>query len=159
MRNIQLGKFDVLITMFNAIGHLTKHNFVEAIHNIYNNLKADGIYVFDIFNLNAMSEAVVSELSMLVEKQLSNTKVHLSQFSTLDRDSGLLTSYNNYSTQIANNAPKDFQSRFVLQIYSKDDLVDMLYANGFKVIEQYGIYGEEFIGNQTLNILMVAQKK
>ena len=54
MRTLQAGKFDSVITIFNAIGHLTKYDFEKAIRNICKNLKPGGIYVFDIFNLEAM---------------------------------------------------------------------------------------------------------
>lgn len=52
MRNISVGKFDAAITIFNAIGHLTKSGFEKAMRNIHRNLHDGGIYVFDIFNLN-----------------------------------------------------------------------------------------------------------
>jgi 2-polyprenyl-3-methyl-5-hydroxy-6-metoxy-1,4-benzoquinol methylase len=51
MRNIRVGKFDAAITIFNAIGHLTKAGFEKTMRNIYQNLNAGGIYVFDIINL------------------------------------------------------------------------------------------------------------
>lgn len=60
MRIINVGKFDAAITMFNAVGHLTKSGFEKAIININKNLKDGGIYVFDIFNLEALSDEVVS---------------------------------------------------------------------------------------------------
>jgi SAM-dependent methyltransferase len=48
--------FDAVITIFNAVGHLTKSGFEKAIRNIHRNLNAGGIYVFDILNLEAMTD-------------------------------------------------------------------------------------------------------
>ena len=48
----QVGQFDAVITIFNAVGHLTKQDFKKAIQNIYTNLNDRGLYVFDIYNLN-----------------------------------------------------------------------------------------------------------
>ena len=50
MRATQLGEFDAAITIFNAVGHLTKDDFEKAMRNIHSNLKPDGLYIFDIFN-------------------------------------------------------------------------------------------------------------
>ena len=47
MRAIKVGSFDAAITMFNAVGHLTKFGSEKAMKNISKNLKAGGIYVFE----------------------------------------------------------------------------------------------------------------
>lgn len=75
MRYIKVGKFDTAITMFNAIGQLTKDEFEEALRNIYSNLKDDGIYVFDIFNLEAITDEVVSTFVMDIILQKNGFQV------------------------------------------------------------------------------------
>ena len=52
MRTLKVGEFDAVITIFNAIGHLTKHDFEQAIRNVHHNLKDGGLYIFDIFKPN-----------------------------------------------------------------------------------------------------------
>ena len=42
MRKLQAGEFDAVITIDNAIGHLTKKDFEIAIRNIHNNLNDNG---------------------------------------------------------------------------------------------------------------------
>lgn len=158
MRNIKLGQFDAVITMFNAIGHLTKDNFSVALENIHHNLTQGGIYIFDIFNLEAMSDQEVKNLSMLTESEHLESNIHLSQFSCLDRKSGLLTSYNNYSIQTNLAKPENFQSHFTLQIYKSSELKYMLNKNGFEVTNFYDLYGNEFKKDKSLNILCVARK-
>ena len=52
-----VGHFDAVISIFNAIGHLTNPNFEKALNNIYHNLNDHGLYIFDIFiNLIQPSE-------------------------------------------------------------------------------------------------------
>jgi len=52
VRTVRIGNFDAALTIFNAIGHLTKAGFEKAMRNIHKNLNANGIYLFDIFNLD-----------------------------------------------------------------------------------------------------------
>ena len=59
MRNLQLGKLNAVITIDNAVGHLVKADFDIAIRNIYKNLKKVGLYIFDILNLDAMTDEVI----------------------------------------------------------------------------------------------------
>lgn len=45
MRTSQLGQFDAVLTIFNAICHLTVADFEQAVHNIAANLKPNGLYI------------------------------------------------------------------------------------------------------------------
>lgn len=51
-RTVHAGEFDAAITIFNAIGHLTREDFKLTIQNINRNLNLGGLYIFDIFNLD-----------------------------------------------------------------------------------------------------------
>ena len=53
MRTAHKGQFDAVISIFSAIGHLTITDFEIALKNISANLKSHGLYIFDIFNLEA----------------------------------------------------------------------------------------------------------
>ncbi len=70
MRNVKAGKFDAVITIFNAIGHLTKADFETALQNIHTNLKDDGVYIFDIFNLQALTDKITMILRMILRALL-----------------------------------------------------------------------------------------
>ena len=60
MRTINVGKFDAAMTIFNAIGHLTKAGFEKAMRNIHRNLNGGGIYVFDILNLSYVQDCIIT---------------------------------------------------------------------------------------------------
>jgi ubiquinone/menaquinone biosynthesis C-methylase UbiE len=159
VRNLKVGKFDAVITMFNAIGHLNRSDFAKAIRNIRRNLKTGGIYIFDIFNLAAMTDKTVAELAYLTNKKVNGIQVLQSQCSTIDREKGLLTSYDSYMIQNNAEIPKILHNKFTLQIYNAQELQDILSKNGFETLGQYDIYGEKFIPSKTINILTVAQKR
>ncbi len=158
MRTIKVGSFDAAITMFNAVGHLTKSGFEKAMQNVRNNLKDGGIYVFDIFNLEAMTDKVVSDFSMHLHRKVGDTQIHNVQCSTIDRKNGFLTSYDNYTIQKNADKPIRINNKFSLQIYSAEELREMLARNGFKTLDQYGIDGSKFSEKKATSILTVAQK-
>ena len=158
MRNIRVGRFDAAITMFNAVGHLSKSGFEKAMKNIHRNLNDDGIYVFDIFNLEAMTDKAVSDFSMHLHRVVGDTQIHNVQCSTIDRKNGFLTSYDNYTLQKNADKPIRINNEFSLQIYSAKELREMLARNGFKILEQYGIDGAKFSAKKSISILTVAQK-
>lgn len=158
MRHIQVGQFDAAITMFNAIGHLTKDEFAEALQNIHSNLQSDGIYVFDIFNLEAMTDEVISTFVMDINKLIDGVRIHNTQYSEIDLAKSLLTSYDTYTIYKDATSPEIKKNTFSLQIYSAAELESILYQNGFRVIEQSDIAGNDFIPKESLNILIVAKK-
>lgn len=158
MRTLKVGEFDAVITIFNAIGHLTKTDFGQALQNIHSNLKDGGIYVFDIFNLQAMTDQAVKDLAMDITKTVDDTEIHNIQHSTIDRENGLLTSHDQYTITKKGSDPKKLTNSFTLQIYTAAELREMLARNGFETLSQTGMNGEMFIENETLNILTVAKK-
>ncbi len=158
MRSLEVGQFDAVITIFNAIGHLTKPDFEKAIRNIRNNLKDGGLYIFDIFNLNYLLEGNnITRLTIDWQKITDNTKIRDIQYSTID-DNGILASYTIHSEQQGSERPTISQSEQTLQIYSSQQLKDMLDRNSLQVLEQCDIDGSEFNKTSTKRILTVARK-
>lgn len=141
MRNLQVGQFDAVITIDNAIGHLVKNDFNIAISNIYKNLKSGGIYVFDILNLDAMTDEVIEADSKKMTSEsitLDGTVIHNVRHSTIDRDSGIITA-DEMITIEKNGVQKQIKNKCSLQIYTMNGLNDILSKNNFKVIEQHKI--------------------
>ena len=159
MRTLKVGDFDAVITIFNAIGHLTKFGFEKALKNIYRNLKEGGIYVFDILNLEAMTDSAVADLAYYVHKKVNDTQIHTTQCSTIDREKGILTSYDSYVIQKNADKPETFKHKFALQLYTSEELSEVLGRNGFEVVEQKGMDGEAFIEEETRSILTVGKKR
>lgn len=157
MRFLKVGAFAAVITMFNAIGHLSKQDFAIALQNIAKNLVKDGIYIFDIFNFQALTEEVLLNFNMDLEFRVKQDKIRQFQHSELDRDNKILTSHDKYIIEDQLGNIREISNSFSLQIYEFHELKNILHKNGFRVCNIYDIYGTEFRENKSLNILVVAQ--
>jgi len=159
-RNIQVGQFDAVITIFNAIGHLTREDFKIAIQNIHHNLKPGGLYIFDIFNLDYLKhENNISKLTIDWITVSKGKKVREIQFSTIT-DDGTLASYSTYIHQDQYSQPTKISKGYgnTRQVYTADEIEELLEQHGFIVVSQTGIDGEKFAKENTEKILTVAKK-
>jgi 2-polyprenyl-3-methyl-5-hydroxy-6-metoxy-1,4-benzoquinol methylase len=159
MRTIQVGKFDAVITIFNAIGHLTKPDFEKAVQNIHQNLKDGGLYIFDINNLSyLMEDNNITSLTIDWQKITGVTKIREIQFSTIDKN-GILASYTTSLVQKDSGKPKISKSSQTLQVYAAKQLKHILHKNGFKVLDQCGIDGSRFDERKTERMVTIAKKE
>lgn len=158
MRKIKVGKFDAVLTIFNAVGHLTKSDFEKAMRNIHANLKDGGIYIFDIFNLRyLMKDDHITHLTIDWLKSNGKAKAREIQYSTIDED-GILSSFTTSIEQTRSTKPKISKSAQTLQVYSAKQLREMLQRNGFKVLSQCGIDSSKFSEDKTERIVTIAKK-
>ncbi|HDO7949049.1 TPA: class I SAM-dependent methyltransferase [Legionella pneumophila] len=159
IRELQAGKFDAVITIFNAIGHLTKADFEKALQNIKNNLKDEGVYIFDIFNLQAITDDIIDDFTMDIKSIVNGDRIRNIQHSEIDKEKGLLTSHDRYIISKKHGEQETYTNSFSLQIYTAEELHTMLKHHGFEVINQYDMDGNDFIADKSLNILTVARTK
>jgi ubiquinone/menaquinone biosynthesis C-methylase UbiE len=158
MRTIREGQFDAVISIFNAVGHLSKSDFLKAIKNISHNLNDGGIYVFDILNLEIMTDEQVAKLAWHIQKKVGDMSIHGIQCSTIDREQGRLNCFDHVVLQNNAEKPELKKYKFSLQLYTAKELKEMLDQCGFKTIAQYGLDGSKFNNKKTMNILTVAKK-
>jgi len=159
MRTLEIGKFDAVITIFNAVGHLTKLDFEKAMRNIHANLKDGGLYIFDINNLSyLLKDNNITKLTIDWQEIAGDTKVRQIQYSTIDED-GILASYTTFYNKKGAQKPKISRDAQTLQVYTAKQLKEMLHKNGFKVMSQCGIDGSKFNESKTGCILMIAKKQ
>ncbi|HRD70390.1 MAG TPA: class I SAM-dependent methyltransferase [Legionella sp.] len=159
MRDLHAGTFDAIITIFNAIGHLTRTDFEKALQNVHANLKAGGLYVFDIFNLQAITDDIIGNFKMDIESVVNGVKIRNVQHSEVDRKNGLLTSHDHYTIAKGENEPEIYTNSFSLQIYTSKELQAMLARNGFEMVHQYDMDGNDFIPDRSLNMLTIAKRQ
>ncbi len=159
MRNVRAGKFDAAISIFNAVGHLSKAGFEKAMRNAYANLNDGGIYAFDIMNAHMNGRL---EDGLLVNSiiQSGDTRIHKLQVCRIDRKTGIVTMDEVFCTwkgQGKLNVGKPV--RWTMQIYAAKELREMLERSGFEVIGQYSWPdGSEFSEKGSESILTVAKK-
>lgn len=158
MRNTQVGQFDAVITIFNAVGDLTKADFKKAIHNIHSNLNQGGLYIFDIFNLSYfLKDNNITRLTIDWLKTVGDTKARVIQHSTIDEE-GILASHTiNYQWK-GSEKHKTRTGSQTLQIYTAGQLKEMLEQNGFQVLGQCALDGSEYLETESENIVMTARK-
>ncbi len=154
IRTAQKGLFDAVISIFSAIGHLSQSDFEMALQNIQKNLKNHGVYVFDIFNLQALTDKVISTFVMDIQDEVDGIQFRNQQISKLDREKGLLISHDHYSI----NGEEEYTNTFSLQIYTFDEMKALLAKNGFEIIKIHDMNGNEFYPETSLNMLIVARK-
>jgi 2-polyprenyl-3-methyl-5-hydroxy-6-metoxy-1,4-benzoquinol methylase len=158
MRSTLVGQFDAVITIFNAVGHVTKIGFEKTMRNINKNLQPGGIYIFDIFNLSSLTKKVLAGMKLDMTKTVGKTTIHHTQYSEFDRQKRRLVSYDRFSLQENANKPKILKAKFALQIYTAKELRTMLAKNGFSVLGQYAMDGSKFSEKTTKDMLTVAKK-
>lgn len=159
MRDLAVGDYDAVITIFNAVGHVSRSDFEKTLQNISSNLKEGGIYIFDIFNLQAITDEVIDDFSMDIKSDVGDTTIHNIQHSTIDQEKGLLTSYDDYTIHRKGHDPEKRSNHFSLQIYTEKELDEMLLRNGFEIIRQLDMDGNPFVPEKSLSILTVARKR
>ena len=159
MRTVKVGKFDAVITIFNAIGHVTEADFERTLKNIRDNLKDDGTYIFDIFNLQAITDDVIKDFITDIKSTVNGVTFHNHQYSEIEREKGLLISHDQYTIIKPNAKLETHSNSFSLKIYTSQELQHLLNKNGFKVLNQYDMDGHAFDPDRSLNSLTVAKKR
>jgi ubiquinone/menaquinone biosynthesis C-methylase UbiE len=157
MRTSHLGQFDAVITIYHAIGHLSKDDLETAMVNIHKNLKAGGIYIFDIFNLNYLLEGHnIAKLTMDQTEVNGNIKSRDIQYSTIN-ENGVLASFTTTFIQEGASLPRRLMCSQTMQVYHVKQLEEMLQRSGFEPLEPCAIDGTEFSETQSERIVMVAR--
>ena len=158
MRTVKVGRFDAAITIFNSIGHLTTIDFEKALRNIAKNLSNDGLYIFDIYNLNyLLKDDHITNLTIDWQKIEGNTKIRDIQYSTIDRN-GILCSHTISYVDNGSPSPKISNRSQVMQVYTADELRKILLRNGFETLNQTGIDGSRLVQSETDRIITTARK-
>ena len=162
MRTLRCGLFDAVITIDNAIGHLIKSDFTIALKNVSANLHPNGLYVFDILNLDALTDSVIDADN----KRMTNTRttpdgtsITNQRHSMVDRRHGHFISDNQFSIKKGDEIKK-VKNTCILQIYTIQELKCLLENNGFDVLNQYKADAYTFEPSESgYSIITVARKR
>lgn len=159
MRTVRYGKFDGVISIFNAIGHLTKSDFEKAIRNIRENLNDKGFFIFDIFNLDFMRTKFKKH--EFIDKAIEKEGMKFVRFNknTIDLNKGIMHINQKTFIQEGMNKLREIKESWGMQIYSSKELKEILERCGFEVVNFLSMDGTKFDKNKSLFILTVARKK
>lgn len=130
MRSVSIGNFDAIISMYNAVGHLSREDFEKTIRNAAEHVKEGGVYIFDIFDRNLMALTPEYELidSMIEIDGVKYLRFTLSKF---DANTGKINFRQKTYIQKGLEKPTLIPDDYTLQTYSKEELKAMLLENGF----------------------------
>ncbi len=156
MRHKIYGKFDGIITMFNAIGHLTKPEFEKTLRNVHRQLNNNGLFAFDIFNMDFMRKHFVNDFIDTAKTEGDKILVRINH-NTLDRKNGImhLNQHIYFQEHFRLREEKD---SWDMQIYSLKEAEKMLNKNGFKLVSVRGPGAGTFKGDGSISFLLVARK-
>lgn len=159
MRTINFGKADAVITMFNAIGHLSKKDFEKTLQNIKNNLKPKGHYIFDIYNLNDMPRDLPLNKHIDVVKEKGDLCLVRFCENKLNIKTGKLTTLHELYVQHNLEPYKIIKSHWDMQLYSFKELKGILERNDLKVLDVYGGPDRsKFNDKKSESIYLITQK-
>ncbi|HOW29789.1 MAG TPA: class I SAM-dependent methyltransferase [archaeon] len=160
MRTIKFGKADAVITMFNAIGHLSKTDFEKALSNFKENLKPKGYYIFDIYNLNEMPNGLPKHKH--IDNVVSKDNLYIVRYCTnkLNMNTGKITTIHEWHIQQDMNPYNIIKNKWDMQLYVYKELKEILERNGFKVLEVYGnAKMSKFKDKTSESIYLITQKQ
>ncbi|HFL2715757.1 TPA: methyltransferase domain-containing protein [Legionella pneumophila] len=158
MRTSQIGQFEAVLSIFNSIGHLSQQDFEKSLMNINNNLRTNGLYLFDIYNLDyLLYEDNITKLTIDWQKKSGDVIAREIQYSTINQE-GVLASYDIYHEQKGSASPTISTAYQTLQVYSAEKLENLLDKSGFRIIKLCSLDGSDFMQFKTERILTVAQK-
>ncbi len=160
MRTIRAGRFDAAISMFNAIGHLSREGFRKALLNVASNLRPGGIYMFDIFNLSRMAGGGFATYKFIdVATTSGSTKYVRFNRNRLDAKNGIMRISQELWIQEQSSKPSIINERWDLQIYRLSELKALLGETGFELMKVYGgVNRERFDDRKSPIILAVARR-
>lgn len=157
MRTSRFGAFDAVVSIFNAVGHLTPEQFGKAMWNIRANLKPRGIYVFDIFNLEFMRSGGFRAYEFIdLAMEVNGTTYVRFDDNRLDRRSGVMRVNQRTYVQDGVAKPRVVRDTWDLQMYTAEQLERLLRENGFPRVRFYGGRGQQFDRKGSMSILAVA---
>ena len=160
IRSVKLGRCDAVIAMFNSIGHLSKRGLAQAARNIARHLRPNGVFIFDIFNLEHMKSGEFQRYHQVeVTHEIEGRIVTRIGRNRLDRRRGVVHVRQTIYVQDGYSKPVVIPDQWDLQIYSATQLQQMLKQTGFEPISFCNISGGKFSRKRSPYILVVAGKE
>ncbi len=156
-RNFQITpKFDACISLFCSMCYLQNLDDLEkALKSINQSLKKNGLFVFDIWNGNA----VISQGPSIKEKKIKNKDLEITRVATPKIDYVRQICNISYDCTVVKNKKiiDNFVETHPIRYHFLDDLVWILEKNGFKILKSTGLSnlpkGEEYLTEWYLYVI------
>jgi len=157
MRTSFFGKYDAVITIFNSISHLSKKEFRTSLRNISKNLKKDGLYLFDIFNINFLKRNPPGK-RISIAKQIGNEAYVVFSNYHLNTKTNIYSICEKRFIQKGKEGIKASIENWEQSTYSIEDIKNILADGGFTILEALDSKGKPFNKTKSLMMLIIARK-
>ncbi len=159
MVDANLGNFDAVICIFNAIGHLDTVECRQFFKNAASHLHPGGIFVVDIFNLQALVNGAFAEYSyMSRELVVGGHLINHVRNCKLDSATRTIAVSSKTRRQDGSHRPEEIVDTWEMRVYDADELKGMLHEAGFNEIILFGATGTPFDPAESEVILALCQK-
>lgn len=158
VRTSHFGAFDAVIAIYNSLGYLTRADFIKALANITRNLKPGGLFLFDSSNLDLMRAGnFYGQRAIDSAGELAGTKYVRFTQSEMDFDAGIMTiHWEAFVHERFGQPMKQFQGTWVRQLYTVEELTELLEVNGFKILKIHDRMGADFDKTRSPFMLVAA---
>ena len=159
MAKPQRGKFDAVIAMFNAVGHLSPKQLDKTMKHVAETLDSGGLFVLDVFNYDLLAaHGSFGHDFIDIATDTGQTKVVRFNRNSLDRRRRVMRVRHHVYVQQALSKPQVRRDSCDLQLYTAPSLREMLDRNGFSKARLYGDGFRRFDAASSLFIVAVATK-
>lgn len=130
MVDVDLGTFDAIIAINNAVGHLTPDRFAQALRNASAHLTRGGLLIFDIFDAPMMVHMPTRPMIDVAVSRGVDKYVRYSSFA-FDPASGVLGIRQTTHVQSGFEPFATIDEHYQLQTYERPALDRLVRENGF----------------------------
>ncbi|HTE40444.1 MAG TPA: class I SAM-dependent methyltransferase [Steroidobacteraceae bacterium] len=138
MRTVSVGRFDAIISMYNAIGHLSCEDFERTARNAFEHLNPGGTYAFDIFNTAVVETMQEHEIIDSVAVRNDTKYVRFTRFRYDGTRRHVVVGQRTYIQKRYQQSPETIDESYSLQTYRKSQLEDVLRRSGFSAVSISG---------------------
>lgn len=134
MKTVSMGKFQGIISIFNAIGHLSKDDFKLALKNAIENLDFGGVLIFDTFNEEIMSTIPPIEF-MDVNLNINDQELKRYTKIVFNKKEGNCLFSHKILSKNTQSQKREIKEDFLLSFYTDKELKKLLKDCGFSDIK------------------------
>lgn len=157
MRNYKFPKSDCVISMYNAIGHLSEKDYIKTLKNINFQLEIGKLYIFDIFNTDFMKQNPVNSFIDAAKEYENKFFVRFNE-DKFNFKKEIIHFKEKIYLQEGISQYKIIPHNWDMKVYTLDRLKQLLKVTGFEILEVYGAPEQKFNRLKSPSIYIISKK-
>jgi len=146
--------FDSVISICDSINYITsKAKLEKCFINVYDHLKQDGIFIFDINSYYKLKEVIGNNVFVEDRENIFYTWQNY-----YDESNDISEFYLTFFEMDKNNHYHRFDEEHLEKAYKEDEIIDLLKKVGFRSVDSYEAFTLEKCTDKTQRINFVAIK-